>query len=72
MTIYATILCVENCQLLVCDHCTRQQVLVRTANACCFCPGEQVCIHYCGPMSTSNPPQVTATCITRLPSCGCC
>lgn len=53
-------------QLLVCDHCTNQAVVVHAGNALCFCPGCQVCIHYNRVMTHSIPPQISATCIHAM------
>ena len=71
-TMTATILEVNCCDLLVCEKCTCQQVLVHTEDACCFRCGECVCIHYNGIMTNSLPPQITADCIHRLPGHCCC
>lgn len=68
-TICATVREVCPCHLVVCDHCTDQEVIVHTRNACCFCRGECVCIHFNGVMTTSIPPQITAICIRRVPHC---
>lgn len=68
-TMHATVLRVCPCQLLVCDHCTSQEVLVHTPNACCFCVGDHVCIEYNGAMSLSLPPQISAICITKIRCC---
>lgn len=68
-TMVASVISVECCSLLVCDHCTRQQVLVHTDEACCFSCGDCVCIHYNGAMTMSVPPQITATCITCVNTC---
>lgn len=66
MTIlYATVLEVQNCSLLVCDRQTNQQVLVNARNACCFSVGEAITIYYNGVMTKSIPPQITASCIQR-------
>lgn len=67
----ACILRVCCCELLVCDLCTSQEVLVHTPEACCFCVGERVCIEYSGAMTRSIPPQITANCIRRLNGSGC-
>ena len=64
-TMIATVREVECCRLLVCDHCTNQEVLVLTDDACCFNCGDCVCIHYNGVMTRSIPPQITATCISH-------
>lgn len=66
----ACILEVRCCQLLVCDLCTEQEVLVNTRHACCFCPGERVMIRYRGAMTLSMPPQISADRICRI--CQCC
>lgn len=70
-TMNATVLHVHNCVLCVCDHDTNQEVIVHTPHACCFCACDQVCICYNGVMTRSIPPQITATCITKIPPCGC-
>ena len=59
----ARVLEVNCCSLLVCDLCTGHQVLVNADNACCFCPGDCVCIKYSGAMTTSIPPQISAHCV---------
>lgn len=71
MTMCATVLEVGNCQLLVRDHSTGQEVVVNTDMACRFCVGDRVCIEYNGIMTRSIPPQITAQCITKLSRCGC-
>ena len=53
VTMHARILRVSCCELLVCDLCTCQEVLVHTDKACCFCVGQQVCIEYSGIKSIS-------------------
>lgn len=58
-------------QLLVCDLCGSQEVLVHTDNACCFQPGQCVCVAYNGVMTRSIPPQITADCVMPLNN-GCC
>ena len=65
-TMHANVLRVERCQLLVCDCGTRQEVIVHTPAAQCFRLGDCVCIEFSGAMTMSIPPQITATCITRL------
>ena len=66
MTIlYATVLEVQPCWLLVTDRQTNQQVLVYARNACCFSVGEAITIYYNGAMTYSIPPQITALCIQR-------
>ena len=62
----ATVLCVQDGCLLVCDSCTRQEVLVHTDQARCFSCGDYVKIEYSGMMSMSLPPQITALCISRV------
>lgn len=66
MTMTAKVLQVQNCALLVCDQCTNQEVLVHTDEACCFCPGDCVCIEYTGAMTMSIPPQIYACCISKV------
>ena len=61
----AEVLEVRNCQLLVCDCCTRQTVLVHTQQACCFSRGDCVEIEYSGIMTMSLPPQISALSISR-------
>ena len=65
----ATVCCAECCQLLVCDHETRQEILVHSDQACHFRAGDQVCIHYSGAMTRSIPPQITARCIHKTRGC---
>ena len=64
----ARVLQVRDCDLLVCDCCNRQEVLVHTPVACRFQVGDQICIRYNGIMTMSLPPQISATDISR----GCC
>ena len=66
MRFTAVVLEVRCCQLLVCDCCTRQQVLVNTDQACCFSRGDCVQIEHSGAMTASLPPQVSAIRITRI------
>ena len=66
MTMCATVLCVQNGSLLVCVHCTRQQVLVHTAGTSCFRAGDRACIRYNGTMTNSIPPQISAQHICRI------
>lgn len=70
-TMYASVLDVRRCSLLVCDLCTAQEVIVHTSEACCYCPGDRLCITYDGLMTMSIPPQITAICIRRIPACSC-
>lgn len=71
ITMTARILKADCCELLVCDQCTNQEVIVHTDKGCCFSRGECVCIHYNGAMTASIPPQISAHCIHRRP-CHCC
>ena len=71
VTMNACILRVCCCELLVCDLCTCQEVLVHTENACCFQVGQRVCIEYNGAMTMSIPPQISAACVKPLNHCGC-
>ena len=69
----ARILRVNCCDLLVCDLSTCQEVLVHTESACCFRPGQCVCVEYDGAMTMSIPPQVSAACVKLIPCpCGGC
>lgn len=70
MTMRATVLKIKNCSLLVRDHSTSQEVVVHIAATCQFRVGDQVCIQYSGAMTMSIPPQISATCITRISTCG--
>lgn len=71
VTMKARVLRTCGCELLVCDLCGSQEVLVRTNEACCFQPGQCVCITYNGVMTRSVPPQITADCVKPLYN-GCC
>ena len=64
----ARVLQVRDCDLLVCDCCNRQEVLVHTPDARRYQVGDQICIRYSGIMTMSLPPQISATDISR----GCC
>lgn len=65
-TMEARVCCVNCCDLLVCDLCTTQEVLVHTPKAHCFSVGDCVCIEYSGAMTMSLPPQISATCIRHM------
>ena len=67
-TMNATVREVRENTLLVCDHCTGQEVVVNTPHPHRFCPGDEVCIRFNGIMTMSLPPQITATCITKISS----
>lgn len=69
VTMKACVLRACCCDLLVCDLCTSQNVLVHTPKACCFHAGEKVCIEYSGAMTMSIPPQISAFSIKRLDRC---
>ena len=62
----ACILQANQCDLLVRDCGTNQEVLVRSDYSCRFRAGETVCIYYNGVMTRSIPPQITATSIRRI------
>ena len=70
-TLNATVKEVENCSMLVCNNNTSEEIVVHAQNACRFCPGDRVCIRFNGVIATSNPPQITAISVVKLPSCGC-
>ena len=74
VTMSARVLRANCCELLVCDLRSCQEVLVHTGSACCFRPGQCVCITYSGAMTMSIPPQISADCVTLLNSQhgGCC
>jgi len=72
VTMRARVLRVCPCELLVCDLCDCQEVLVHTNNACCFRVGQCVCIEHSGAMTMSCPPQVCADCVKPLNNGGCC
>lgn len=69
VTMKACILRVCPCDLLVCDLCASQEVLVHTPQASCFRVGEKVCIEYSGAMTMSIPPQISADSISRMDCC---
>ena len=60
VTMYAEVVKVCCGYLLVCDLCERVEVRVNTERACCFHPGEKICIRYNGAMTLSLPPQISA------------
>lgn len=70
MTMSATVMAVQEGNLLVFDHKTSQEVIVHTADAHRFRRGQRVCIGYSGVMTRSLPPQISAIFITRFPLCG--
>lgn len=76
VTINARVLRVCRCQLLVCDLCGCQEILVHTGDACRFQVGQCVTITYSGAMTMSIPPQVNAECVRPMRNsgnnCGCC
>ena len=63
---YATVLQVYGCELLVRDLSTSQEIIVHTMQASCFVVGEHVSISYNGAMTLSIPPQITAACLQRI------
>ena len=65
----ASVLQVQEASLLVFDQAGCRQVLVHTANANCFCPGDCVCIVFNGVMTASIPPQISASSICRSACC---
>lgn len=69
VTMEARVLRVCPCELLVCDLCASQEVLVHTPQACCFRVGEKVCVEYSGAMTMSIPPQISADSICRANGC---
>ncbi len=69
--IRATVREVRDTNLLVYDWCSKQDILVHTPKALCYCYGDRLCIQYSGVMTMSIPPQITATRIRRLRPHGC-
>ena len=63
----AVILEVNSDSLLVRDHKTRQEVLVRTSCTCGFQRNDRVMVVYNGAMTMSIPPQINAIRVTRTP-----
>ncbi len=70
VTLNARVLRVCRCELLVCDLCSCQEILVHTDDACRFQPGQCVTITYNGAMTMSIPPQISADCVRPLNNCG--
>ncbi len=71
MTMYATVLRVQNGNLLVRDRKNAQEVVVHTRLARRFRRGDRLLVVYNGIMTMSLPPQITAIRIVRLPDCNC-
>ena len=71
MIMNATVLRVQEGNLLVRDWGTAQEVVVHTPLADRFSSRDRICILYNGAMTRSLPPQISATHITRLSLCGC-
>lgn len=71
MIMHATVLRVQNGNLLVRDHRNTQEVVVHTRFARHFRVGDRVRILYNGIMTMSLPPQITAIRIVRLSACNC-
>lgn len=63
---FATVLQVYGCELLVRDLTTSQEIIVHTMLASCFAVGENVSISYNGAMTLSIPPQITAIDLHRI------
>ena len=70
-TLTAQVLDVRCGALLVCDCENSQKVQVNTDDACSYEVGDCLCIRYNGVMSSSLPPQITATSIRRLRASAC-
>lgn len=68
-TLKGRVLRVCPCELLICDLCTCQEILVRTPDACCFRVGACVCVTYSGAMTHSIPPQISADRVEQMCSC---
>ena len=69
VTMCARVIGLQDGYLLVCDCSTRQEVLVRTSQACCFSCGDFVRIEYSGAMTMRLPPQISASSISRVRCC---
>lgn len=67
MVMCATILEVNQNDLLVRDNATSQEVVVNTSNVCNLREGNRVKIIYNGIMTRSLPPQINAVRIIRVP-----
>ena len=66
VTMKACVLQVNDCDLLVRDCSTRQEVVVHSDRACRFSVGDTVCIVYNGVMTMSIPPQISAMNIRKI------
>lgn len=62
-TLCATVLQVDQQNIMVCNYSNNQEVLVHAKDAYRFSKGNCVCIHFNGIMTMSIPPQITANCI---------
>ncbi len=69
MIMNATVKKVRESSLLVCDHATKQEVIVHTEKPCCFRIGQRIRIQFSGAMTMSIPPQISAICITPAGYC---
>ncbi|WRS27202.1 hypothetical protein U6B65_12840 [Oscillospiraceae bacterium MB08-C2-2] len=70
MSMQATVLQVQEGQLLVFNQAMSQKVVVHTADAGRFRIGDSVCIRYSGIMAMSIPPQITAINISKMSGFG--
>ena len=66
ITMKACVLQVNDCDLLVRDCSTKQEVVVHSDRACRFSVGDTVCIVYNGVMTLSIPPQISAMSIRKI------
>ena len=66
VTMKACVLQVNDCDLLVRDCSTKQEVVVHSDRACRFSVGDTVCIMYNGAMTMSIPPQISAMNIRKI------
>lgn len=71
MVMCATVLEVNQNNLLVRDNANSQEVVVNTSNVCNLRVGDRVRIIHNGAMTMSLPPQISAIRIIRVPSRRC-
>ena len=66
VTMKACVLQANDCDLLVRDCGTKQEVIAHSDRSCCFSVGDTVCIVYNGVMTLSIPPQISAMSIRKI------
>ena len=71
-TLCATVMQVDQQNIMVCNYSNNQEVLVHTKDACRFSKGNCVCIHFsgqpalCVPEALSFPPSLSFYSCTRF------